>query len=529
MISEKVYQAILEYISSKQKDIEFAKQYIERIKELDKIKFDYTSGQYFENHHVFLRSWGGTDPKSWNGDDEQENIIRIPFKDHVLVHQILAHTHESKSIYAFRRIVNCPEKFDLSIDYSESISIIEDSKILLSKEQSYEVMNLITHEIYPSLSSVAKALNISGIKCNSSNVSESIRHGRRLRDGCFYQVMEIINNTAPEAELIRLEYLEQIRNQRRIDILRKRAKSRQKQVVNINTGEIFESTIEVDMMLGVNYGNTTSSIYNKAMSKDGCYYRYKEEVDQFKFVEDALENFLIEKLKIQTNRYRKIGIKHAKQVVNLNTEEIFESCRAASKHVSDVIGKECSLGHISDCIIQTKRAMDGCLYQYVENIDMNNIKQALYNEERKLQLKHDEHVKKLKLRAVVNLNTKIVYESAFAASKYINENVKKCRDSSVSNAITKQFKAADGCYYQYKDIVDQTSIETELDKIINKPKNANKGKQVQNIETGLIFKSTVKAASYISQTLNITCNSDSVLSSIKFGFKAADGCHYKYI
>lgn len=46
----------------------------------------------FEIHHIIPRSWGGT--------DEQSNLIKLSYQDHIIAHCYLAHTGDVKMLNA---------------------------------------------------------------------------------------------------------------------------------------------------------------------------------------------------------------------------------------------------------------------------------------------------------------------------------------------------------------------------------------------------------------------------------------------
>lgn len=107
-------------------------------------------------------------------------------------------------------------------------------------------------------------------------------------------------------------------------------------------------------------------------------------------------------------------------------------------------------------------------------------------------------------RAVVNLNTGEVFESIKDAQLSLQRNL------NIAGAISKRCRCG-GYHWQYKDVVEQTSIEEQLNQYelhkITAKENRKRiksqiGCKVKCVETGEIFATMTQAAKHF----NTTCN-----------------------
>lgn len=57
------------------------------------------------DHHIL--------PVSWNGPDEQSNIVRLTFKEHVIAHHLLYYTNDRSMIIAFYSMCNIAHKSEI--------------------------------------------------------------------------------------------------------------------------------------------------------------------------------------------------------------------------------------------------------------------------------------------------------------------------------------------------------------------------------------------------------------------------------
>lgn len=210
----------------------------------------------------------------------------------------------------------------------------------------------------------------------------------------------------------------------------------QKPVVNLNTRDVYPSINDVAKAFGVNYGPVRAIALG--IKYKGYYWQYKDVVDQSS-VEELLK-VLEEKSSIKSrSKWR--------AVVNLNTGDYYDSIKQAELSCFDdpekwVPGIQRS--------INTHTAYRGYYWQYKDIVDQSSVEEQL-----QAILSVAKHST---ARPVVNLNTGQEFESCRAVQRFYNAK------SSVSGFIKQDIKYH-GYYWQYKDVVDRTSIKAELSRI----------------------------------------------------------------
>lgn len=158
-------------------------------------------------------------------------------------------------------------------------------------------------------------------------------------------------------------------------------------------------------------------------------------------------------------------------VVNLNTGETYCSLEEANR-IADTYG-------LSNAI-KNKTKVRGCYWQYKDVVDQTSIDHQL-----QLCLEHRKRTRQQTIgsfaRPVINLNTGKEYPSAYEASRSIGVG-----ESTIGSAIRFRCKVK-GCYFQYKDVVEQTSIEEQLQIYTQSNKRS---RPIINLHTGEILNST---------------------------------------
>ena len=198
-----------------------------------------------------------------------------------------------------------------------------------------------------------------------------------------------------------------------------------KEVVNLTTGEVFESLKAACDAYGILRSGTLSlSIRNHIKSKN-CYWQYKSIVDKTSR-EEELERILA--LRRQTQQEIPI--------VNLTTGEVFESINAAKR----AYGCKSKTGiHRS---VYTAEKTCGCFWQRKDIVDKNGLEVELR--------KKEEAYKKFKhsgsRRKVRNLTTGEEFPSVSKALQSIGVN----RKSSLKKAIENHIPVK-GNYFEYID------------------------------------------------------------------------------
>ena len=157
-------------------------------------------------------------------------------------------------------------------------------------------------------------------------------------------------------------------------------------------------------------------------------------------------------------------------VVNLNTGETYCSLEEANR-IADTYG-------LSNAI-KNKTKVRGCYWQYKDVVDQTSIDHQL-----QLCLEHRKRTRQQTIgsfaRPVINLNTGKEYPSAYEASRSIGVG-----ESTIGSAIRIRCKVK-RYYFQYKDAVNQTSIDEQLQICTQSNKRS---KPIINLHTEEIVKS----------------------------------------
>ena len=429
-------------------------------------------------HHIF--------PQSWGGDDASDNIISLPARYHFVAHHILFKTKDVDMCCAFWRMTHS-KKYGKLNSYVYALLANQHAKnqsILVGRP----VYNLTTKQLFCSAYEASRSL---GMK--ESAVSLAIFQNQRC-GGYYWQYKDVVDKSSFELELQYYQQFSEFNKQER-------------QVVNLNTGEIFDSLAQVASTYNLNKLSYLSNTIKKRRKFRGYYWQYKDVVDQTS-IDDELQYCIINASK---NDQRK-------SVVNLNTGQTFESATYADMSCGYKINT------ISRAITRGHRA-GGFYWQYKDVVDRSSIKKELqlfesgfYKEYYKTRLKNQKYNSaKQHNRSVINLTTGEIFESIKQAAKKYN-----VETSRITNAIKRVNKSI-GCYWQYKDIVDQSSIEKELNRCLDientRPKRNVK---VVNLNTGEMYNSCYAAS--IAVGLKST---DAIRNAILKNIKAA-GCFWQF-
>ena len=226
------------------------------------------------SHHIFPKAWSKRLGIPVINDDY--NLIDFPFAHHIVAHHILAKTNDNAMMGALKTILN-----RLKIDYLDFDTFLSKGSQKYILEQAYDhfirshakaVINLNTGEIYKSGYQADRSL---GICPGSIAVSIKSQHQNK---NCYWAYAKDVPN-----EQTRLQLLEQYKQQK----LQGRKRSQQagtaavrKPVVNLNTGEIFDSALQAGLAIGAQTTSISGCIMHKT-KRCGYYWAYKEDVDKF--------------------------------------------------------------------------------------------------------------------------------------------------------------------------------------------------------------------------------------------------------
>lgn len=269
-----------------------------------------------EAHHIV--------PRSWNPDliYDENNIICVSVKAHLILHHMLALTRDTRMCRAFYSMINMKPK-DV-FNYAVHVNLAAQAKQMWYDISVRPVVNLNTGEVFGSATAAAAYV---GVKSISDPINNHYRGGPY-----YWQYKDIVDATSLEHQLqICLD--KQEANKQRLVGLRK-------PLVNLNTGEVVPSIASLAKTCNVTTGTITDHI-NKRTKIAGNFYQFKHVVDQTN-IDCELQKCL------DSQRDRGDWCKRA--VVNLNTGEVFESIKDAqlslqrNLNIAGAISKRCRCG-----------------------------------------------------------------------------------------------------------------------------------------------------------------------------------------
>ena len=391
------------------------KRYIKFIEQCQTLTFDNYKDSTFHTHHIVPRSWGGS--------NETFNLIRIPARYHFVAHQILYETGYSDMIFAFQMMRNTVKDIRInSITYQQ---LMNENSRLQAKTTSRPVINLNTRQVFDSTYEASRSL---GLGC--SLVCESIFKGIKC-GGYYQQYKDVVDQSSIEEELQKC-------------IQRTLKMKQERPVYNLTTGELYPSVSAVAELFNMKKISYLTDMIRKGYKCHGYYQQYKDVVDQSS-IEEELQKYEDCRKEREQNRIKN----QTRPIVNLSTKTCFENIKEASKH------------HNVSCLCllnatRYKIKADDCYWQQKDVVDQSSIEEELH-----ACTQQKDRTPPPRCLAVVDLNTRKTYNSCYAAA--VDVGLKST--CSIQDAIRKGIKAADH-YQQWKEIVDKSSIEEELQRCL---------------------------------------------------------------
>lgn len=189
-----------------------------------------------EAHHIV--------PRSWNPDliYDENNIICVSIKAHLILHHLLALTRDNRMCRAFYSMLNMKPK-DV-FNYDVHVNLATQAKQMWYDTAVRPVVNLNTGEVFGSAAAAAASVGV-------QSISDPINN--HYRGGPYYwQYKDIVDATSLEHQLqICLD--KQETNKQRLIGLRK-------PLVNLNTGEVVPSIASLAKTCNVTISTITSHI-----------------------------------------------------------------------------------------------------------------------------------------------------------------------------------------------------------------------------------------------------------------------------
>lgn len=199
-----------------------------------------------EAHHIV--------PRSWNPDliYDENNIICVSVKAHLILHHMLALTRDTRMCRAFYSMINMKPK-DV-FNYAVHVNLAAQAKQMWYDISVRPVVNLNTGEVFESIKdaqlSLQRNLNIAGA------ISKRCRCG-----GYHWQYKDVVEQTSIEEQLNQYE-LHKITAKEN----RKRIKSQIGcKVKCVETGEIFAT-----MTQAAKHFNTTCNCISRHTNRGTC-------------------------------------------------------------------------------------------------------------------------------------------------------------------------------------------------------------------------------------------------------------------
>ena len=458
-----------------------------------------------EVHHIIPKSIG---PQY---QYERSNLVPLTIREHVILHHLLSLTGIEKMEYAFHAVCDYRDDLHDHIPITQAALLIEKSRTAIS----HPVRNLTTGELFPSAAAACKAYN------SKTNLHFAIRT-RIKACKCYWQYEDIVQLTSIQNEL---NICKQLAKQlRRIHAIK-----HSKSIVNLNTGQVFDSISDADQWLQQNVDNTkkycTKYAAEHCIPCGGYFWQLKnnivesieQELQKVQQIYRADHAHLIvvdlstgiqydncakagQALNLNKNAINKaarVGIMHGNRYwMHLDLFEQFGSCQKAIEYREQQKQQNQLNGQIKKstavyCLDTGKRYINvnfaardvGCnpttiitsakikiryaghCWAYEPEVlkygigvllqqcsDPPSRKKPVFTKPRKSQM-----------RPVVNLSTEEVFESVKQAQQSVGGHC------NIVSGIKAKRKVR-GFYWQYKDVVDKSSIETELQKYLKKKK-----------------------------------------------------------
>ena len=292
-------------------------------------------------------------------------------------------------------------------------------------------------------------------------------------------------------------------------------------VVNLNTQEVFASVAAAARNRGCKVGTIRMAIRTKTRAKNN-FWMYVDNVN--KPLDELLVDFETDLQQRITNNNQKLSQRSidnlSKQVINLNTKQIFDNVRAAAEYY----GVCTSSIHQA---IRTKIKSRECYWAYVENVDdpEDLLKQYQVNSQ---QIQDEKNAKHSALmtgngnsnrRPIINLNTGEILLCARLLDDRIG-----AKPNYTVHAMSRFTKIEGSLWTYYDSTLTLEQHRAKVQKMHDDKlrRQEAKTKWILCVETGKIYKNAVEASKdvgIIPQRIRFAANS---------GYKA-NGQTWKYV
>ena len=380
-----------------------------------------------EYHHIV--------PQSWGGSNSRENLIALSYKAHVIAHHLLSKTNDRSMLIAMNVILNhFPEK-TLNIF---TLSTINSIKKQMAIAKSKMVVNLETREVI-STHELGVRYN-----CSTAIILSCVYNGTKFKDH-YWQLKDIVDESSIEDEYQRLISSKQDISKNRSKLMAERYS---RPIVNLNTGEVFESAAAAATFYGLKDRTTIANAIRKRCRSAGYFWQWKDIVD---------ESSIQYQLSLYENKHLNYKKKPFKRIVNLSTGEVFTTVN----DVTQVLGLKYP-SRVYEAI-KFRKSIGGYFWQFEDVVNNSSIEQELFECFRAQQdrltnaeTSKQQKIKRIKQksRPVVRLSDCMVFENANAAAQELGAKSL----SIIYNAIRCNIKSM-GSYWCYKEDFDKLGLD----------------------------------------------------------------------
>ena len=341
---------------------------IERFKE-SKVVYDYIkfidryalAHNVIENnveyHHIIPRSCG----KQFINDPN--NIVALSSKAHIIAHHFLSRTGDKRMQYAFRCMVNT-RKDASKRQILEGRSTNNVKVLLVSKEYSYPFFPSITAAF-----EFAKIHNLIENKTHDKGYLAQRIDNKTKYCGFYWVRYEDFKDVDPTTIPSLIEQQKEERENKRIE---KMLKGR---VVNLNTGDVFESCKDAENFLKEKYNKKLSVSQSiRCHTKTfGCYWEYESVVKQTSINQVLKER--LEEASLKHNKSVSMIVNNSnskkKKVLCVETNQVFNSIKEAKDWLATVDISKRKYPHNISSAIKTNGTTGGYHWKYYDQTNSN--------------------------------------------------------------------------------------------------------------------------------------------------------------
>lgn len=268
-------------------------RYIKFIEKCQERQYELTQCQ--EIHHIIPRSW--KEGKDYIKDND--NLIYLPIKAHIIAHHLLARTGDKSMNIAFKWVISNNK---CQFNYVVTARLASEYK----KSILRPVINLNSGQVFQTTLLACKSYGD-----QTDLLRPCVTKGRRYH-GCYWQYLDLMEHTTIQQELERL-------NNIRISHIKS------KPIVRLDTGEVYPSVKDARKQCNIKYIKAGDFKIHA-----GTYWIYQSDIDKdhnLDYWRDYCNQRVNEReIKKKTKKRKTTGMK----VIDIDTNQVWESATQAS-------------------------------------------------------------------------------------------------------------------------------------------------------------------------------------------------------